>query len=37
MKTIHHEEMSMFEAYSVSGNTAQETDTSKLCLNCRGN
>lgn len=37
MKIIHHEEMSIFEACSVSGNTARETDTSKLCLCCRGN
>lgn len=34
MKIIHHEGMSMFEAYSVSGNTARETDTRKLYLNC---
>lgn len=37
MKITHHEEMSISEAYSVSGNTARETNTSMLCLNCRGN
>lgn len=30
MKSIHHEAMSMFEAYSASGNTMRETDISKL-------
>lgn len=37
IKIIHHEEMSMFEPYSARGNISRETDTSKLCLNCRGN